>query len=70
MKITNTAWYNTNQSHMIGIVMGLDEVTGEPKAYIGLGDGVDEQADINHIASNGAKLTKEMVKNISKHFEQ
>ena len=64
MKIINTIWFSK-----IGIVMGKDEVTNEPKAYIGLGAGINEEADIKYITKRGSKFTKKIAQKLSKHYE-
>lgn len=72
MKITNAIWVNTLDDNftgqLIGIVMGEDEHTSEKKAYIGIGDGADEAADVHFINKNGGKLTKHQVEILAKHF--
>lgn len=53
---------------MVGIVLGHDDVTGEPKAYIGTAGGTNEAADTKHIAETGAKLTGIDVGHLLHHF--
>ena len=50
----------------IGIVVGKDEVTGKKKAYIGLGGGADENADIEHIARTGSPVDSRFLAEIQK----
>lgn len=66
MKIIDTIWF-TASSNTIGIVIGKDD-TNEPKAYIGVGNGADEEVDTKHIVEWGAKLTKEIVLKLSNYF--
>lgn len=40
----------------VGIVLTEDEITKEKKAYIGLGNGFDEESDKEHIKKHGSKL--------------
>ncbi len=54
MQITNVHWFTTMHAHTIGIVIGVDKITKKQKAYIGLGDGVDEEADKKRIAHYGS----------------
>ncbi len=54
MKIINVHWFTTMYAHTIGIVLGVDEITKKQKAYIGLGDGVSEEADKEKIAQGGS----------------
>lgn len=57
MKIIDVKWFTEGFSNRaIGIVLVLDEVTGEHKAYLGTGDGLDEDADAKHISEWGAKV--------------
>ena len=48
--------YNNPNPKIIGIVIGNDSVTMAPKAYIGIGRGVDKDEDIKNICDNGAKF--------------
>lgn len=57
MKITSTIWFTqAPRPQTIGIVFGIDEITGEAKAYIGTGEGLDEEFDADHISKFGAKF--------------
>lgn len=64
MKITYVTWFSTPHAHTIGIVIGEDDITGEQKAYIGLGDGVDEEADTKKISERGASFPIETAKQL------
>ncbi len=59
-------WFTTPHAHTIGIVMGEDKVTEKLKAYIGLGDGVDEEADKKKIAELGSHFPIETAKYLFK----
>ncbi len=54
MVITNVHWFTTMHAHTIGIVIGEDTITKKQKAYIGLGDGVDEEYDKEKSAQGGS----------------
>lgn len=57
MKNINVTWFAQMAANgIIGIVTCEDEITGEKKAYIGVGEGRDESEDIEHILNTGAKL--------------
>jgi hypothetical protein len=67
MKIKETFWFTEmGSTRPIGIVIGVDERTGEPKAYIGTAFGSHEGEDVQHIASKGAKLSPSTAKLIAK----
>ena len=55
MRIKRPYWF-TGFFGTIGIVTGEDEITGQKKAYIGMGGGANENADIDHIASTGSPV--------------
>lgn len=55
MKILRDYWFS-GLGPLIGIVAGVDDVTGEGKAYIGVGQGIDQEADAKYVAKTGAKL--------------
>lgn len=63
MKILNTLWFTEMGSpRPIGIVFGVDEVTGKHKAYIGTCSGMNEKLDADYIAQHGAKFPFESAK--------
>lgn len=64
MRITHTMWFNTPHAHTIGIVMGEDKVTKKMKAYIGLGDGVSEEADKKKIVEWGCPFPAKVAKHL------
>ncbi|KKN28987.1 hypothetical protein LCGC14_0848530 [marine sediment metagenome] len=69
MLILDTIWL-TGMYGNIGIVLGEDSITGEKKAYIGVHTGHDEDSDREMVASGGAKLRKETVESILRHFDK
>lgn len=57
MKVIDSKWFTQmGKTDTIGIVSGLDEITGEVKIYIGTAPGYSEQNDAQHILKTGAKL--------------
>ena len=57
MKIERTIWFSgLNIPGLVGIVMGVDEVTGKKKAYMGFGTGSSERFDEKAIAMNGSPV--------------
>lgn len=52
MTILGYCWFSGVDN--VGIVYGIDNITNEKKAYIGIAVGLNEDADINHIAEYGA----------------
>ncbi len=57
MKIEKTVWFSGfNTPGTIGIVMGVDEVTGKKKAYMGFGSGFNEKYDEKVIALDGCPV--------------
>lgn len=68
MKIKDTIWFTTGRGETVGIVLAEDDVTGIPKAYIGVGDGRNEDVDIKQISEWGAKLQLTDLAMIQKHF--
>jgi hypothetical protein len=65
MKILDDVWFASFQFGAIGIVIGEDDVTGECKAYVGAGEGVSREDDIQSISTYGAKLTPEIAAKIA-----
>ena len=55
MKLLDVVWFNGER--LIGMVVGEDEVTGEKKAYIGIGAGGSEAHDSQHILERGVPFT-------------
>ena len=56
LELISVYWVNANNK-VIGFVTAKDVVTGETKKYLGVGKGVDEEADIIAIMSWGRKVT-------------
>jgi hypothetical protein len=62
MIIIRSIWFNEmGSARPIGLVIGLDEVTREPKAYIGTGSGFDQKSDEIRISQYGAKFPVELI---------
>lgn len=68
MKILKATWFTTANGELVGIVMGTDDVTGERKAYVGIGDGANEATDMQRIAETGGKLTPSVAQEVSDYF--
>lgn len=66
MKILDTKWITLMTGECIGIVVGEDKITGKRKAYIGMGQGRNEDDDTTQIAENGSPLYLSMVEEILK----
>ena len=56
MKVLETLWF-TNTQGCIGIVVGEEDVTGDKKAYIGIGNGASEKEDTEAILAWGTKFS-------------
>ncbi len=56
MRVVDSLWF-TNNRGTIGIVIIQEDVTGERKAYIGIGDGHNEKADTQSIVDWGNPLS-------------
>jgi len=59
IKTAGVAWFTTSTEHF-GIVVALDEITNQLKAYIGVVPGGDEEDDIELIKAYGAKFPVEV----------
>jgi hypothetical protein len=53
----------------IGMVLGEDELTKERKGYIGLGRGVDEEADKTFIAQHGQRINPGTLREVLAYLE-
>lgn len=53
-KAIGHVWFNGRSN--IGIVLAVDELNNEPKAYITTAVGMDEDDDIQHIMDRGSKF--------------
>ena len=56
VKTIDTYWFTTARGETIGIVTVKDELTGDKKAYIGVGEGHDRDADANIIRGFGSRV--------------
>ena len=63
MKVVKTFWFNS-LTGAIGIVVGKDEVTGKPKAYIGSVSGLDREADEKQVRELGGKVSVAVLEEI------
>lgn len=75
MKITDTLWFNQGINIatlpiIIGIVLGVDEVTGEKKAYIGAVIPTTEVKDAMQIVELGAPFAGYDAIKALKHFKE
>ena len=61
-KILNLWWFSPMAGEQIGIVKLQDEITGEIKFRIGLGQGKNEKKDAEYIKDWGANFFPENVK--------
>jgi len=62
-EVVSVFWF-THVFSCIGIVIAKDTITGERKAYMGVGKGICEKADIFSILDWGAKVPLEFLENI------
>lgn len=62
MKVIYSTWF-TSLNGYAGIVIGEAE-DGKRKAYIGIGDGIDEKADERFILEWGAKLPPDLLRKV------
>lgn len=66
-KILDSYWHSS-PAGLIGIVECKDEITKEIKYYIGIGYGVNEEADARYIQRNGTRIYPEIIfKQIGKY---
>lgn len=63
MEVLKVSWC-TNLSSCIGIIKARDVVTNEIFIYIGVGQGISEEADIAHILAYGTKYELEVFKSM------
>ena len=61
MKAIEAVWFSTPRIGALGIVCAEND-SGEKKFYLGVGDGIDLNTDIQSIMDWGAKLDPEYVK--------
>lgn len=63
MKVIDTLWF-TNRYGTIGIVTVEEDVTGDRKAYIGIGRGIDKKVDTDLILAWGNMFSVDTLKRI------
>ena len=69
MEVINVTWFSEmGCAKPIGIVV-VEVEEGERKAYIGTGDGYNEQLDTQHIISSGAKLHPATIAGLVRHMK-
>ncbi len=69
-KIVAKHWFTQGAApHTFGVVVCHDDITGQRKAYIGSGLGIDEEDDAIHIQEYGAKINSEMLRLIADQIE-
>lgn len=68
MKVIDTTWF-TGRKGCVGIVIGEEEFTGERKAFIGVGNGRNENADTEAIIAWGIRLSVAVLQDIIKKLE-
>lgn len=70
-KIIDTIWFmEMGSKSPIGIVLSEDVLTGEKKAYIGTGNGLDADADRKLIAARGARLPIQILEHLLKELKE
>lgn len=68
MNIVDCTWFTLPDGSCVGIVVIQPEV-GPRKAYMGLGEGISEEADKARIAESGYPVTADCLKGILKTLE-
>ncbi len=68
MKVLETLWF-TGSTGCIGIVVIEEDVTGERKAYIGVGSGISEKADQEHIIAWGITFSHDTVLRLAHYLK-
>lgn len=66
MEIIDVTWFTGEQS--MGIVV-IRNAVGQIKAYIGVGDGQDEEQDTKKIAESGVRIHKDQLQQIINKLE-
>jgi len=65
MKPVDWTWYtHGNKVQVVGAVLCLDAIIGKYIAYIGVGEGESEEADIKSIMNWGQKIPKDTAEGI------
>lgn len=67
-KVLGANWYNTLSK--TGFIIGIVKVEdyGEIKYYIGLGEGQDEETDINMVLEKGTRFFPAAFKEVKNEF--
>lgn len=66
MEIKKTVWFSGfNIPGVIGVVMGVDTITGKKKAYMGFGTGASAHFDEKMIAANGTPVNDTTFKEVT-----
>ena len=65
MKIEKTVWFSGfNIPGLIGVVMGVDELTGKKKAYMGFGSGRSVDFDEKVIVADGSPVNTAILQEV------
>jgi len=57
VKVLEAIWFTNNQGGTSGIIIVEEDVAGDRKAYIGVGNGIDEKVDIEDILAWGSEFS-------------
>jgi len=68
MKIIETIWFNSMGFPCVGIVI-IENNVGKRKAYLGIGQGHNEEYDKKMIAENGSPVMPETLESILKKLK-
>ena len=69
MKIEKVFWISANIPGVVGMVLGVDELTGEREGYIGIAVGSNEDTDKKYIAATGQKITPGILREVVDYLE-
>ncbi|MBA7550394.1 hypothetical protein ES705_42908 [subsurface metagenome] len=64
MKVLESIWFTNNQGGATGIIIVEEDGTGARKAYIGVGNGIDEKRDIEDILAWGSEFSLDTTEKI------
>lgn len=67
--VIDSIWWNSPVAHNIGAVV-IETNEGKYKCYIGNGDGYDIDADVQKIASQGAKILPNIASEMFPYLEK
>jgi len=67
MEVIETLWF-ANLNGTCGIVLGKEDITEDPVAYISSVEGKDEKADTEYILGFGSKFSRDTALRILHHF--